>query len=256
MSSLIKVLSKFKMTILIFALVFPIVISVTNIFYLNFDLHFILVIINIYYASLVLIYFKLKSIKKKLEPRSSIKFLRGFNITSSPLYWDKYGKELKHLTGVEIGVDEGKNAISILKNLNITKLYLVDPWIEYYEKSSNKLLRSQKVQDEKFKKVEKLFSDNSKVELIRKKSIEASKDFSDASLDFVYIDGDHSYESVKQDLNSWYPKLKKFGVMCGDDYAHITGRGVVEAVNEFAFEKKLIVITGKRGQFWFVKTKI
>ena len=44
--------------------------------------------------------------------------------------------------------------------------------------------------------------------------------------------------------------------MCGDDYAHITGRGVVEAVNEFAFEKKLIVITGKRGQFWFVKTKI
>ena len=50
MSSLIKVLSKFKMTILIFALVFPIVISVTNIFYLNFDLHFILVIINIYYA--------------------------------------------------------------------------------------------------------------------------------------------------------------------------------------------------------------
>ena len=86
--------------------------------------------------------------------------------------------------------------------------------------------------------------------------VEASKDFSDASLDFVYIDGDHSYESVKQDLNSWYPKLKKFGVMCGDDYAHITGRGVVEAVNEFAFEKKLIVITGKRGQFWFVKTKI
>ena len=70
------------------------------------------------------------------------------------MYWDKYGKELKHLTGVEIGVDEGKNAISILKNLNIIKLYLVDPWIEYYEKSSNKLLRSQKVQDEKFKKVE------------------------------------------------------------------------------------------------------
>ena len=58
------------------------------------------------------------------------------------------------------------------------------------------------------------------------------------------------------DLNHWHPKLKKYGVMCGDDFAHPSGRGVIEAVQEFAFQKKLIIQTGGDGdtQFWYVKT--
>ena len=42
--------------------------------------------------------------------------------------------------------------------------------------------------------------------------------------------------------------------MCGDDYGHISGRGVIKAVNEFAFEKKVIINYGDDNQFWFVKT--
>ena len=169
MSSLIKILSKYKMLILIIVLFFPIIINFLNIYsFLNIDLKLILVVTNFYYVTLALCYLKLKSLKTALEPRSSIKFLRGFNTTSSPIYWDKYGKNLKHLTGVEIGVDEGKHAISILRNLNIIKLYLVDPWVEYYDNHSGKILRSQTVQEEKFKKVEELFKGNPKVKLIRK----------------------------------------------------------------------------------------
>ena len=44
--------------------------------------------------------------------------------------------------------------------------------------------------------------------------------------------------------------------MCGDDYGHISGRGVVKAVNEFAFEKKVVVIYGIDNQFSFVKTSL
>jgi len=73
-------------------------------------------------------------------------------------------------------------------------------------------------------------------------------------LDFVYIDGDHSYENVKLDLNLWYPKLKLYGVLGGDDYGHISGRGVVKAVNEFSFEKKEVIMYGEDNQFWLVKT--
>ena len=88
-------------------------------------------------------------------------------------------------------------------------------------------------------------------------SASASKLFPDNFFDFIYIDGDHSYEAVKNDLHMWHPKLKKYGVMCGDDFSHISGRGVIEAVQEFSFEKKLIIHTigSKDTQFWYVKTK-
>ena len=42
--------------------------------------------------------------------------------------------------------------------------------------------------------------------------------------------------------------------MCGDDYGHISGQGVIEAVQEFAFQKKLLIQTGDDNQFWYVKT--
>ena len=74
----------------------------------------------------------------------------------------------------------------------------------------------------------------------------------DKYFDFVYLDGDHSYEGVKKDLDSWYPKLKKFGVMCGDDYGNMH-LPVIEAVSEFVYEHKLLVTCSEDKQFWFVK---
>ena len=76
--------------------------------------------------------------------------------------------------------------------------------------------------------------------------------FSNEYFDFIYIDGDHDYEAVRSDLEVWYPKLKKFGVMCGDDFGHPSGFGVIQAVTEFAFRNKVIVQHGD-GQFWFTK---
>ena len=73
------------------------------------------------------------------------------------------------------------------------------------------------------------------------------------NLKIIYLDGDHSYESVLDDLNNWYPKLKKFGVMCGDDYGHPSGVGVIKAVTEFSRDKNIIVHYGDDNQFWFVK---
>ncbi len=157
------------------------------------------------------------------------------------------------MVGVEVGVKRGNNAGLLLKNLNLKKLYLVDPWVAYVDQISSKEIRDGKLSENFFKEVQEKFSKNDNVEIIRDFSVNAAKTFEDNLCDFVYIDGDHSYENVLNDLNAWYPKLKQYGVMCGDDYGHPSGVGVIKAVAEFVKNKSLIVHYGEDDQFWFVK---
>ena len=64
---------------------------------------------------------------------------------------------------------------------------------------------------------------------LRMRSDSASKLFPDESIDFVMIDGAHDYESVKLDIQSWFPKLKKGRVMAGDD---LDWPGTTQALQE------------------------
>ena len=54
-------------------------------------------------------------------------------------------------------------------------------------------------------------------------------------LDFVYIDALHDYESVKRDIQDWFPKLRSEGILCGHDYNE-GNEGTIQAVNEFSEE--------------------
>jgi len=69
-----------------------------------------------------------------------------------------------------------------------------------------------------------------RAKLIREKPWAASDQFEDGTFGLVYIDGGHTYEGVKKDLNAWYPKVSKDGIICGDD---IGWAGVKQAVDEF-----------------------
>jgi len=108
--------------------------------------------------------------------------------------------------GVEI-VNSGKN-ISV---------DFIDPWFKYDEDAQY----ADKVPD---RKAYITFLNNiGKVEglqhrAIRLESKEASTIYADESLDFVFIDGDHSYNAVTEDLRSWYQKVKPGGVIAGHDY--------------------------------------
>ena len=58
--------------------------------------------------------------------------------------------------------------------------------------------------------------------------------YPDESLDFVFLDADHAYESVSRDIDAWRPKVKRGGLLAGHDYIHWPSPpfGVVRAVNE------------------------
>ena len=78
-------------------------------------------------------------------------------------------------------------------------------------------------------------------EVIKGYSVEVARTISNGSLDWVFIDADHRYEAVKADLEAWFPKVRKGGIMSGHDYKHFTVHlptgdyvfGIIEALNEF-----------------------
>ena len=90
-----------------------------------------------------------------------------------------------------------------------------------------------------------VFIENIKLEKVdniinpfRRDSNEASKMYADKSLDFVYLDGDHSYEYLIKEIPAWLPKVKKDGIIAGHDYDG-KFKGVRKAVNEIFIGKRL-----------------
>lgn len=120
------------------------------------------------------------------------------------------------IKGIEIGVNHGTNSCMLLDAcMNINMIYGVDPYLEYMDWSS---LVPQSIMD----MVYKSFLDNqecmgNRFELIKMKSEEAADLFEDESVDFIFIDGDHSVKGVMTDLIKYVPKVKKGGIIAGHD---------------------------------------
>ena len=103
------------------------------------------------------------------------------------------------------------------------------------------------VPDERFAKERK----QGIVEVHRETGVAAAGHFSDGELDFVYIDGDHTHEFVKADLETYAPKVRAGGLLAGDDYG-VEGwweDGVTRAVDEFVAEGKAEVVSLDESQF-------
>jgi hypothetical protein len=123
---------------------------------------------------------------------------------------------------VEIGTWHGGFADALLQNPDVTKLYCVDPYKHFkngeFVASCNDLTQEQ--YDDLFHRVSSgLYSrfGQHRVVFLRELSIEAAKQFEDESIDYIYIDGNHEYSYVLSDLQTWWPKVKKGGCICGDD---------------------------------------
>ena len=154
----------------------------------------------------------------------------------------------------EIGVQRAFFSVQILKIVRPKKLFLIDPWT-FYDPKKN----AQERLDEFYQIVKKRMKNKPNVEILKGKSIEILNSFPDNHFDWVYIDGDHSYEAVKADLEISYKKVKTNGLITGDDFMYIKpneGLDIILAVTEFTKSYPIEpIILGKEQQFILKKLK-
>ena len=143
--------------------------------------------------------------------------------------WDALAEWLPtddDIIGAEVGVDKGVMSEHLLRAVPRMTLYLVDRWSEYTdaEKAAAHETSVLPFRDSEYfaqarRRVEKIAKRHSdRCHIIVDDSARAADRFADASLDFVFIDADHLYESVKRDIRAWLPKVKPCGVIGGHDY--------------------------------------
>ena len=121
--------------------------------------------------------------------------------------------------GVEIGVFKGEFSKYILNNWG-GKLYLVDVWRHLggeYEDASNHKDHIDAYQET----MESVKGLEDRGIMVRATSEVAADMFQDESLDFIFIDANNAYDFVVEDINLWFPKLKKGGVFSGHDYINM-----------------------------------
>lgn len=143
--------------------------------------------------------------------------------------------DLNFKVGVEVGTERGIYAEMILTKCPGLKLYCVDPWLSYTEAG---VVYEQSDFDERYEEAKRRTKDFN-CEIIKEKSADAVGKFEDNSLDFVFIDGDHKYEYVLEDITLWHKKVRLGGVMYGHDFAERDDFGVVKAVKEFTRENNI-----------------
>lgn len=118
---------------------------------------------------------------------------------------------------VEIGVCQGAFAHGVLKIWKCSQYVMVDPW-----RSQDKTIYKEKHDNVDFEQAYKacleLTKSFSNAVTMRMLSERAAAKFPNDHFDWVYIDGNHCYEAVMQDLNCWWPKLKAGGVFSGHDF--------------------------------------
>jgi len=150
----------------------------------------------------------------------------------------------KNGIGAEIGILRGDFSSLILEITKPRLLCLVDPWIHTDEAGcaeANEGRRTQKQMDEIYECVKLKFENVGEVEILRMLSGIFFSLCAPGELDFCYIDGNHLFDAVMQDMEGAWKVVKSGGVIAGDDYGVVGWwkDGVTLAINHFCKIKNI-----------------
>lgn len=125
--------------------------------------------------------------------------------------------------GVEVGVQRGEFSAYLLQNWP-GKLWLVDPWARQEESYVDVANVDDAEHEANYQATLAAVAPFAgRYDIIRGCSVCAAPFFDDGSLDFVFIDANHSYEAVSADLAAWTPKVRPGGLVCGHDFVDYDG---------------------------------
>jgi hypothetical protein len=157
----------------------------------------------------------------------------------------------------EIGVWKGSFSQQILDVVSPCRLFLIDPWLfqsndsHQWHGGDKGHATGQTAMDTIYSEVVDRFADVHSVSIVRSFSSDAVSMFDDEYFDWVYIDGNHSFEYVLGDLEAYLPKVKPSGYLTGDDYLWSPEEGfpVKRALEQILAAGGARLISVHRGQW-------
>jgi len=140
--------------------------------------------------------------------------------------------------GAEIGVNFGRTAGMLSRLAPDLRLFLVDSWSgdadrEYRESGDPLAVRGGERAEEARREAMSVTARYGH-QIVRDDFVRAARHVDDGSLDFVFLDADHSYRGTMRQLIYWEPKVRPGGLVCGHDYVDMRDYRVVEAVDDWA----------------------
>ena len=156
--------------------------------------------------------------------------------------------------GVEVGAYNGEHALVMKRNAPNINIILVDPYKHYPKEIYNDMANdAQHIMDLRYEMVKCICDATEGMELWRMTSLEAAQKIEDNSLDFVYIDANHKYASVYEDILTWGPKVKKGGYICGHDFEWTCLETVCKAVLDTVGNFGDTLYVSKFSTDWFIR---
>lgn len=155
--------------------------------------------------------------------------------------------EKKYRSAVEVGVFKGKFATHLLESCPELSLILVDAW----DGTGVSKPYDPEAVFSKITAIKKQYGGH-RVTIVRERSPGAvlHSEVKDKHFDFIYIDADHSFDAVVNDVRAWWPKVRTGGVLAGHDYNNRGSKRVKKAVDSI-FEH--VKVTEERCASWWIE---
>lgn len=163
-------------------------------------------------------------------------------------------QHLGYRIGAEIGVEYGRFSETLANGITGVTLYSIDAWSAY---SAYREHVTQAKLERIFAEAQKRLAGKSQI--IREYSDKASEQFADDSLDFVYIDANHQFLNVTQDIHYWSAKVRSGGIVAGHDFKRHKGsyanvNHVKDVVQAWAYAHNIkvwFILEGDKSPSWF-----